>query len=104
MHLETVLGADDDAGAEKTNAGENSLNGPAGGVGHVRGVAGWIGHHHDHGGGKTYQTQRLQADRLALKIAIETDQAARERGNAKTQRNLRPVQQCDILSLHVSRR
>ena len=30
---ELMLGTDNDAGAEKTDAGEDSLNGPAGGVG-----------------------------------------------------------------------
>ena len=55
---------------------------------------GRVGERHDHGRRKAHQRKRLQADRLAVKIAIKTDQAARQRGDAKTQHNLRPIQQC----------
>ncbi len=64
-------------------------------------IAGRGGQHHDHCGGKPHQAKRLQADRLAMKVAIETDQAARDRGDAKTQHNLRPIQQCDDLQLRA---
>jgi len=69
-----MLGMDDDAGAEKTDAGEDSLDNSAGGIGEFRAVAKWIRQHHDHGGGKTHQTKRLQSDRLAVQIAVKTDQ------------------------------
>ena len=67
---EVMLGADDDAGAEKTNAGEDALDDAAGGIGNLRAFRRWIGQHHHHGGGKPDQTQRLQSDRLAVQIAI----------------------------------
>src|SRR5258708_1601117 len=54
-----MLGMDDDAGAEKTDAGEDSLDDSAGGIGEFRAVAKWIRQHHDHGGGKTHQAKRL---------------------------------------------
>ena len=94
-----MFSVDNDACTEKTDAGEDSLNDPAGGVGYFRGVAGWVSQHHDHCRGKTHQTKRLQADRFAVKIAIKTDQTARERGDAKAKHNLRPIQQCDDLQL-----
>ena len=91
-----MLGMDDDAGAEKTDAGEDSLDDSAGGIGEFRAVAKWIRQHHDHGGGKTHQAKRLQSDRLAVQIAVKTDQAARQRGDAKTQHDLGPVKQSDV--------
>ena len=63
-----------------------------------------MGQHHDHRGGKTDQTKRLQADRLVLKIAIKPDQAARKRGDTKPQQDLRPIQQCDDLHIPRSQR
>src|ERR1700730_5568821 len=45
-----MLGMDDDAGAEKTDAGEDSLDDAAGGMGEFRALAQWIAQHHDHGG------------------------------------------------------
>jgi hypothetical protein len=39
-----------------------------------------------------------------MKIAIKTDQAARKRGDAKTQYDFRPIQQCDDLQPHGSQR
>src|SRR5258705_5626293 len=69
-----MLGANNAACAEKTDAGQNSLNDPAGGVGNFRGVAGRVSQHHDHCRGKTHHTKRLQADWFAVKIAIKTDQ------------------------------
>jgi len=96
-----MFGAHDDPCAEKTDAGEDPLNDPAGFAGNCRGIAGRGGQHHDHCGGKPHQAKRLQADRLAMKVAIETDQAARNRGDAKTQHNLRPIQQCDDLQLRA---
>jgi hypothetical protein len=92
-----VLGMDDDAGAEKTDAGEDSLDDTAGGIGELRAVAKWIRQHHDHGGGKARQTQRLQSDWLAMQIAVKTDRAARQRGDAKTQHNLGPAKPSDVL-------
>jgi hypothetical protein len=80
-----MLSADNDARAEKADAGKDALNDAAAGVGNFRMIGGWIGQHHDHCGGKTHQTKRLQADRFALKIAIKPDQAARKRGDAKAQ-------------------
>jgi len=99
-----MFGAHDDPCAEKTDAGENPLNDPAGFAGNCREIAGRGGQHHDHCGGKPHQAKRLQADRLAMKVAIETDQAARKRGDAKTQHNLRPIQQGDELQLSNLRR
>ena len=89
-----MFGADDDPRAEKADAGEDSLNDPAGFGRDFRGVAGRVGEHHDHGRSKAHQAKRVQADRLAVKIAIKTDQAARQRGDAKTQHNFPPVRQC----------
>ncbi len=70
----------------------------------LRMIGGWIGQHNDHCGGQTHQTKRLQADRFALKIAIKPDQAARKRGDAKAQQDLRPIQQCDDLRFRALRR
>jgi hypothetical protein len=39
-----------------------------------------------------------------MKIAIKTDQAARKRGDAKTQHDLRPIQQSNDLQPHGSQR
>lgn len=103
-HPKMMLGVDNDARAEKAYAGEDALNDAAAGVGNFRMIGGWIGQHHDHCRGKTHQTKRLQADRFAVKIAIKPDQAARKRGDAKTQQNLRPFQQCDGLQLQRSQR
>ena len=89
---EMAAGVDDDAGAEKADAGEDALDDAAGGVGNNPDVIGMDQHHH-HGGGKADQTQRLQADRLAVKVAIEPDHAAGERRDAKTQYDFGPVQQ-----------
>ena len=99
-----MLAADDDACAKKTDAGEDSLNDPAGFTGNFRGIAGRVRQHHDRCRGKSHQAKRLQADRLAVKVAIKTDHAARKRGDAKTQHNLRPIQQCDELQLSGLRR
>ena len=98
VNPKTVLGADNDACAEKADAGEDPLNDTAGSVGNFRGIAGWIGQHHDHGGGKPHQTKCAQANQLAVQIAIKTDQAAGKRGHAKTQHDLRPVMQSDFSS------
>jgi hypothetical protein len=103
-HPKMMLGVDDDAGAEKADAREDALNDAAAGVGNFRMIGGWIGQRHDHRGGKTHQTKRLQADRFAVKIAIKPDQAARKRGDGKTQQNLRPIQQGDGLQLRGSQR
>jgi hypothetical protein len=92
-----MLGADDDAGAEKADAGKDSLNDPAGSVGNFRRVPGSIRQHHDHGRRNTHDTKRPQANRLALKIAIKADQATRECGDAKTQHDLGPIKQNDFL-------
>ena len=99
-----MLRVDNDARAEKADAGEDALNDAAAGVGNFRMIGGWIDQHHDHRGGKTHQTKRLQPDRFAPKIAIKPDQAARKRGDAKAQQNLRPIQQCDGLQLRGSQR
>ena len=99
-----MLRVDNDARAEEADAGEDALNDAAAGVGNSPMIGGWIGQHHDHRGGKTHQTERLQADRLALKIAIEPDQAARQRGDAEAQQDLRPIQQCGDLRLAGSQR
>ena len=99
-----MLRVDNDTRAEKANAGEDALNDAAASVGNVRMIGGWIGQHHDHCRGQTYQTKRLQADRFVLKIAIKPDQAARKRGDAKAQQDLRPIQQCDDLQLRGSQR
>ena len=77
-----MLGMDNDARAEEADAGEDALNDAAAGVGNPRMIGGRVGQYHDHRGGQTHQTERLQADRFALKIAIEPDQAARQRGDA----------------------
>src|SRR5260370_39891180 len=53
-----MLGMDGDAGAQKTDAGEDSLDDSAGGIGAVRAVAKWIRQHHDPGGCKTPQAKR----------------------------------------------
>jgi len=99
-----MFGADDDARSEKTDAGEDSLNDPAGFGRDFRWIAGWVSQHHDRCRGKTHQAKRFQADRLAMKIAIKTDQAARKRGDAKTQHDLRPIQQSHDLQPHGSQR
>ena len=99
-----MLRVDNDTRAEKANTGEDALNDAAAGVGNSRMIGGRIGQHHDHRGGKTHQTKRLQADRFALEIAIKPDQAARKRGDAKAQQDLRPIQQCDDLQLRGSQR
>jgi hypothetical protein len=44
-----------------------------------------MGQHQQHGRRKADQPQRLQSDRLALQVAVEADQPARERGDAETQ-------------------
>ncbi len=99
-----ILRVDNDARAEKADAGEDALNDAAAGVGNFHMIGGWIGQHHDHCRGQTYQTKRLQADRFVLKIAIKPDQAARKRGDAKAQQDLRPIQQCDDLQLRGPQR
>ena len=104
VNPEMILRVDNDASAEKADAGEDALNDAAAGVGNFHMIRGWIGQHHDHCRGQTYQTKRLQADRFAAKIAIKPDQAARKRGDAKTQQNLRPIQQCDDLQLQCWQR
>ena len=40
-----MFGADDDSRAEKADAGDDSLNGPAGGIGKSCRLPGWIGRH-----------------------------------------------------------
>ena len=57
---EMMFGADDDAGAEKTDAGQDLLDPLAGRIGNSCTVAGWIGQHHDHRGGKAYQAKRFR--------------------------------------------
>ena len=99
-----MLRVDNDTRAEKANAGEDALNNTAAGVRNSRLIGGWIGQHHDRRGGKTHQTKRLQADRFAVKITIKPDQAARKRGDAKAQQDLRPIQQCDDLQLQCWQR
>ncbi len=94
-----MLDVDNDACTEKADPGEDALNDAAASVRNVRMIGGWIGQQHDQCRGKTHQTKCLQADRFAVKIAIKPDQAARKRGDAKTQQNLRPIQQCDDLQL-----
>src|SRR5229473_8247013 len=81
-HPKMMLGVDNDARAKKADAGEDALNDAAARVGNFRMIGGRIGQHHDHRGGQTHQTERLQADRFALKIAIKPDQATRKRGDA----------------------
>ena len=93
-----VLRANNDPCAKKTDAGEDTLHDAAGSVGNFCRIGGWLNQYHGQCRGKTHQAKRLQADRLAMKIAVKTDQAAGERGNAKAQQNLGPVQQCDDLS------
>jgi hypothetical protein len=61
VNLGTMLSAHDNAGAQKADAGEDSLNHPAGGIRNLRDVAGRNGQHHDHGRGKADETKRLQA-------------------------------------------
>ena len=99
-----MLRVDNDAGAEKADAGEDTLHDAAAGIGNSRMIGGWIGPHHDHRGGKTHQTKRLQSDRFVLKIAIKPDQAARKRGDTQPQQDLRPIQQRDDLHLPRSQR
>ena len=99
-----MLRVDNDARAEKADAGEDALNDTARRVGNSRRIGRLANQHHDHRGGKTHQTKRLQPDRFAPKIAIKPDQAARKRGDAKTQQNLRPIQQCDDLQLQRRQR
>ncbi len=99
-----MLRMDNNARAEKANAGEDALNDAAAGIGNFLMIGRWFGQQHDHGGGKTHQTKGLQADRFALKIAIKPDQAAGKRGGAKAQQDLRPIQQCDGLQLRGSQR
>src|SRR5713226_5957858 len=48
-----------------------------------------------------HQAKRLQSNRFAVQIAVKTDQAARQRGDAKTQHNLGPVKQSDVLLFKV---
>src|ERR1700754_1269346 len=82
----------DDASAEKADAGQDPLNDTAGGVGKLRGVTRRVRQHHDHRGRKAYQSKRSQSDRLAVQIAVEADQPARKRGGAQPQHDLLPVE------------
>ena len=59
-------------------------------------VAGRQRQHHHHRGGEADQAQRLQADRLAVQIAVKPDQAAGQRGDAQTQHDLGPVEHVDF--------
>jgi hypothetical protein len=64
-------------GAEKADASENPLYHAAGGIGNFCKIARGIGQDDNHCGRKTHQAKRLQADRLAVQIAIKPDQIAR---------------------------
>jgi hypothetical protein len=85
----------DDAGAEKTDAGQNSLNDPAGGIGNCRGIA--VGQHRHRCGGEAHQSKRSQADRFVMQITVEADGAAGKRGDTEPQHDFRPVKQGDLL-------
>ena len=85
---------DDDAGAEKADAGQNSLNDAADGVGSFFGIAKRFRQHHHHCCREAYQSKGSQSNRFAVQIAIEADQPAGKRGGAQTQHDLRPVEQC----------
>src|SRR5439155_19773685 len=52
-----ILRVDNDARAEKTDAGEDALNDAAAGVGNFHMIGRWIGQHHDHCRGQTHQTK-----------------------------------------------
>src|SRR5258708_181777 len=78
-HPKMMLRMDNDARAEKADAGEDALNDAAAGIGNFRMIGGWIGQHHDHGGCKTYQTKRLHADRFVPRIPNEPHHAALKR-------------------------
>jgi hypothetical protein len=64
---------DNDAGAEKADPGQDSLHHPAAGVRDDFGLV-RMDQHQQHGRRKADQRQRLQSDRLAVQIAVETDQ------------------------------
>ena len=89
---EMAAGVDDHAGAEKADTGQDALHDSATGVGNNPDVVG-MNQRQQHRGRKADQAQRLQADRLAVKVAVEPDCAAGERRDAKTQYDFGPVQQ-----------
>ena len=84
---------DDDAGAEKADPGQDALHDPAA----RRPRRFWRRRNATIASSMAVasadQRQRLQADRLAVQVAVETDQAAGQRGDAKTQYDFGPVQQ-----------
>ena len=69
---------DDDAGAEKADAGKDTLNDAAGGVGRFRDISKGGRQHHDGRGREPHQPKGSQSDRFAMQIAIEADQPARK--------------------------
>ena len=95
---EIAAGVNDHAGAEKADTRQDALYDAATGVRNNPDVIG-MNQRQQHRSRKADQAQRLQADRLAVKVAVEPDCAAGERGDAKTQYDFGPVQQRGNLSL-----
>src|SRR4051812_37467808 len=73
VNSRSAFPVNNDSGAEKTDAGEDSLNNSAGRVESRSGVAGRIGRYHDHCRSKAHQPKGAQADRLAVQITVEAD-------------------------------
>ena len=78
----------DDAGTEKSDAGEDALNDSAGGVGNIGADNSRVRKQHHDGGGEADQAERAHADRLAMQVAIEPDGAGRDGRCTQAKRNL----------------
>src|SRR4029077_14148271 len=90
---EMLLLADDDAGAEKADAGEDTLGDAACRVGELAGGGGLVRHRPREGSAQPDKPEVFQADRLAVQVAVQPDQAAGQRRDTKTQDDFVPVKQ-----------
>ena len=92
-----LVGMNDDASAEKADAGENTLDNAAACVRQLAGFnRGGTGDQHDQRGGQADETERAQADRLAVQITVEADGARGERRYAEPQDDVPPFEQVAI--------
>ena len=81
-----LLAADDDAGAEKADAGDDALHDAA----HIAFAV--PDRDDDQRRGETHQRQRPHAGRLAVQIAVEPERCARKRGHSQPYGDLGGVQ------------
>ena len=85
MHPFACLAMDDDAGTKESNSGQDALNNATGGVGNFGvGNSGVRQQNHDRRG-KPDQSERADADRLVMQIAIEPDGTCGQHRGAQAQ-------------------